>query len=70
MIHAIAFQVHQFAAGALDLSPRPSTRPPSCASTSNSLSLTASLASRQIRTFTPRAAAWRSASTTARSVST
>ena len=36
---------------------RPRTEPPSCASTSKSLSLTASLASRQMRTFTPRPAA-------------
>jgi hypothetical protein len=57
MIDAIAFQMDELAARRFRSNLKALNTTASCASTSNSLSLAASLASRQIRTFTPRAEA-------------
>jgi hypothetical protein len=66
MVHAIAFQVHQFAARRVGTN----LETQDAAAELKALSLAASLASRQIRTFTPCSAAARRASMTALSVST
>jgi hypothetical protein len=66
MVHAIAFQVHQFAARRVGTN----LETQDAAAELKALSLDASLASRHIRTFTPRAEASRNASMTALSVST
>ena len=65
MVHAIAFQVHQFAARRVGTNLETQD-----AAALKALSLAASLASRQIHTFTPCSAAARRASMTALSVST